>query len=54
MKVFNIYFASGDMYTSAGKEESDAMRVLFAKFPELCGADLTKVELNRGYDESTD
>ena len=54
MKAYNIYFENGAMYTSAGKDESDAILTLMVLRPELQGAVLLKVEPNGGTDESTD
>ena len=54
MNVYNIWFENGDMYTSSGKDESDAMKELFSRYPFLTSADLLKIEPNGGYDEGTD
>lgn len=46
MQVYNIYFENGYMYTTAGKNESDAIAELIKFYPHLAGADLLKVEPN--------
>ena len=46
MNVFNIYFENGDMYTSSGKEEGDALMKLIAMYPHLAGADIRTIEPN--------
>ena len=49
MNVYNIYYENGDMYTCAGKDESDAIKDLVSLYPTLAGADIRIVELNEAF-----
>ena len=54
MKVFNVFFMNGDMFTTSGKEESDALMELFNRHQHLDSDMMDRIELNRGCDESID
>ena len=49
MKLYNITFANGDLYTEAGLDESDAVSVLLIFYPALAGGEILSVEVNEAY-----
>ena len=49
MKVYNITFANGDLYTEAGLDESDAVSGLLTFYPELAGGEIVSVEVNEAW-----